>query len=155
MDRTADILACQDTVTAFCDCTDYGDFTGQTDCFTDDASMSPFPPLVMTGKAEIAKMFERMAQMNALLKQRHVITNFRVRFTGDDTAVATATLAIYQFGDDVPIVPGLMVDETNEMQRVGDRWLISSKVGKMIAGKPPMPAGPPPGGVPPAGHGVA
>jgi uncharacterized protein (TIGR02246 family) len=151
MDRTADTLACQDAVIAFCDATDSGDHVGQTACFTDDASMSPFPPINVTGKAELATMFERMATMNASLKQRHVVSNVRVKFTGDDTAVATAVLAIYQFADERPLTPNLMVDETNEMRRVNGHWLIAAKTGRLIGGKPPFPPGPPPPGMTPPG----
>jgi uncharacterized protein (TIGR02246 family) len=159
MDRTADWIACHDLVIAFCDLTDAGDAAGQLALFTEDAVLSPIPPMEMRGKEQLAGVFGHLAEMNKTLKQRHVATNVRIRFTGDDTAIATAVLSMYQFHGG-PVVPGFMVNETNELRKVDGKWLIASKRGAIIAGQPPMPPGPPggmppgPGGPGPGGPGV-
>jgi uncharacterized protein (TIGR02246 family) len=156
MDRTADWIACYDLVIAFCDLTDAGDAAGQLALFTDDAILSPIAPMEMRGKEQISAVFTHLAEMNKTLKQRHVASNVRVQFTGDDSAVATAILSMYQFHGG-PVVPGFMVNETNELRKVDGKWLIASKRGVTIAGQPPMPPGPPggmpPGAMPPGGPG--
>jgi uncharacterized protein (TIGR02246 family) len=65
MDHSADILACMEVVTAFCDATDAADATAQVACFTDDAVMAPMPGMEIAGKAKITEMFSGMAAMTS------------------------------------------------------------------------------------------
>jgi uncharacterized protein (TIGR02246 family) len=146
VDRAADHLACVDAVIAFCDSTDRGDAEGQLAVFTDDARMAPMPALEIVGKAQLQGLFQQMGSMG--IAQRHLVSNVRVRFTGDDTATVTALLSIFHFGGPGPLVPSMMVNETNEMRRVDGEWLIASKQGQLVAGRPPMPTGMAPGVLP-------
>jgi uncharacterized protein (TIGR02246 family) len=131
--RTDDWHACTDAVIAFCDFTDARDMDGQLSVFTDDAVMAPFPGMTISGKDQIRGVFERMAHMP--MRQRHVVTNLRVRFTGDDTAEVRALLSIYHFTDDAaPLTPAMMINETNDLRRVGGTWLIAAKRGERVAG---------------------
>jgi uncharacterized protein (TIGR02246 family) len=139
VDRTADRLACIDAVIAFCDSTDRSDADGQLAVFTDDARMAPMPAMEIVGKENLRGLFAQMGSMG--IAQRHLVSNARVSFTGDDTAVVTALLSIFHFGGPGPLVPSMMVNETNEMRRVDGVWLISAKRGELVAGRPPMPAG--------------
>jgi uncharacterized protein (TIGR02246 family) len=148
-DRTADRLACVDAIVAFCDCTDSGDAEGQLAVFTEDARMAPMPAMEIVGKSQLQGLFQQMGSMG--IAQRHLVSNLRVRFTGDDTATVTALLSIFHFGGPGPLVPSMMVNETNEMRRVDGVWLIASKQGQLIAGRPPMPTGMAPGVLPTEG----
>lgn len=144
MDALETLLAerdCARLTHRYCRFADRGEASRLGEVFTEDGLFET-PGLVLRGRSEIARAFawrEALTDMQTL----HLCTNIDVEVLDRDSARGWVNLCLFrrwrEAGSTAPVpltAPSLVAAYDDEYARVGGRWLLASRVQRVVFADP-------------------